>query len=83
MGIRELQTGPVTLALSERQLILKAEAYVANGEMNYVQAICEICREYQIDPEDIAEMIKGPLKERLEVEAITLGIIKSNTATLF
>jgi len=51
--------------------------------MTYTEAIIEICEKKEIDPEDIAKLVKGPLKNKLEVEAMNLNIIKRTTTTLF
>jgi hypothetical protein len=51
--------------------------------MTYAEAICDICEKQQIDPADMAKLVNGPLKVKLEAEAKSRNIIKSNTATLF
>jgi hypothetical protein len=36
-----------------------------------------------IDPADMAKLVKGPLKLKLEAEAMNRNIIKRTTSTLF
>ena len=70
------------LALTE--LIELVEFLVKKDNMSYSEAICEICEQRQLEPEDVAKLIKkGPLKNKLEVEAMKRNIVKSSTATLF
>jgi len=66
------------------ELIELVEFLVKKDNMSYSEAICEICEQRQLEPEDVAKLIKkGPLKNKLEVEAMKRNIVKSSTATLF
>lgn len=58
------------------------ETYVDIDKMTYSEAIVDICTDRQIDPEDIAKIVRGPLKEKLEAEAMERNIIKRTTAYL-
>jgi hypothetical protein len=51
--------------------------------MSYAEAICHLCEQRMIDPEDMAKLVKGPLKVKLEAEAMNRNIIKRTTASLF
>jgi hypothetical protein len=58
--------------------------YLVNTDfMGYAEAVCHICEDRGIDPSDIAKVVDGPLKNKLEAEAIKKNIIKSNTIKLF
>lgn len=70
-------------SITKEELRLQVEKLVAHDNMSYTEAIIEICERKEIDPEDMAKLVKGPLKLKLEAEAKNLNIIKSNTATLF
>ena len=76
---QEVQIQPVITA---DELRMKVEKYVQNGEMSYTESICDICAEKDIDPVDIAKLIKGPLKDKLEAEAMELNIIKRTDSYL-
>jgi hypothetical protein len=76
---QEVQIQPVITA---DELRMKVEKYVQNGEMSYTESICDICSEKDIDPVDIAKLIKGPLKDKLEAEAMELNIIKRTDSYL-
>lgn len=69
----------ITLDKLQRQ----TEKLVRVDSMTYTEAVCEICESMLIDPTDMARIIKGSLKEKLEVEAIERNILKSNTAKLY
>jgi uncharacterized protein YdhG (YjbR/CyaY superfamily) len=64
------------------ELRMRVEKYVDVDKMTYSEAIVDICTDKQIDPEDIAKIIRGPLKEKLEAEAMERNIIKRTTAYL-
>lgn len=69
--------------LNAEKLSNLIQKYVLVDGLSHTEAICEICKENEIEPEDIAPVIKGALKDKLEVEAIQKNIIKNNTARLY
>ena len=78
------QKPTIKTKLSLAELIELVEFLVKKDNMSYTEAICEICEQRQLEPEDVAKLIKkGPLKNKLEVEAMKRNIVKSSTATLF
>jgi uncharacterized protein YdhG (YjbR/CyaY superfamily) len=70
-------------SITKEELRLQVEKLVAHDGMSYTEAIIEICERKEIDPEDMAKLVKGPLKIKLEVEAMDRNIIKRTTGTLF
>ena len=70
-------------SITKEELRLQVEKLVAHDGMTYTEAIIEICERKEIDPEDMAKLVKGPLKNKLEVEAMDRNIIKRTTGTLF
>ena len=70
-------------SITREELRLQVEKLVAHDGMSYTEAIIEICERKEIDPEDMAKLVKGPLKIKLEVEAMDRNIIKRTTGTLF
>lgn len=70
-------------SITREQLRLQVERLVHGDGLTYTEALIEICENKEIDPEDIAKIVKGPLKNKLEVEAIGRNIIKSDTAELY
>jgi hypothetical protein len=66
------------------ELIEKVDFLVKNDNMSYSESIVEICEQLELEPEDVAKLVKkGPLKNKLEVEAMNRNIIKRTTASLF
>jgi uncharacterized protein YdhG (YjbR/CyaY superfamily) len=55
--------------LTKTDLISQAEALVRTEGMGYAESIVHICDSRGIDPEDIAKLISGSLKEKLKAEA--------------
>lgn len=70
-------------SITKEELRLHVEKLVAHDQMTYTEAIIEICERKEIDPADMAKLVKGPLKLKLEVEAMDRNIIKRTTSTLF
>jgi len=70
-------------SITKDDLRIRVEQLVHKDKMTYAEAICDICEKQQIDPVDMAKLVNGPLKIKLEAEAKSRNIIKSNTATLF
>jgi hypothetical protein len=66
-----------------KELTRRTQRYVLNEEMSYAEAIVEICEQMEIEPEDMARIIKGPLKDKLNAEAESRNIIKSQTRKLY
>jgi hypothetical protein len=74
---------PVKMSITKEQLVIQTEILVHKDKMSYAEAICHLCEEKQIDPEDMAKLIKGALKSKLEAEAMDRNIIKRTTSYLF
>ena len=70
-------------SITREDLIIQTEILVQKDKMTYSEAICHICEEKQIDPVDMAKLVKGPLKVKLEAEAMDRNIIKRKTGYLF
>ena len=78
------QKPTIKTKLTLAELIELVEFLVRKDNMSYTEAIIEICEQKELEPEDVAKLIKkGPLKNKLEVEATRRNIVKSNTSTLF
>jgi hypothetical protein len=78
------QEPTIKTKLTPQELIQKVEFYVKQDGMTYAEAIIEVCEQKELEPEDMAKLIKkGPLKNKLEVEAMNRNIIKNSTAKLY
>ena len=73
----------ITPAITKEQLRFEVDKLVYGDGMTYTESIIEICERMEIDPEDMAKLVKGPLKSKLEVEAMDRNIIKRTTTKLY
>jgi|TARA_R110000772_G_scaffold267384_1_gene391265 molybdopterin-binding protein len=73
----------ITPVITKEQLRFEVDKLVYGDGMTYTESIIEICERMEIDPEDMAKLVKGPLKSKLEVEAMDRNIIKRTTTELY
>lgn len=74
------QPAEILNILSKNELIDATESLVKYEGMDYREAIIYICEKRNIEPEDIAKLITGSLKEKLKAEAERHNYLpKSNT----
>jgi hypothetical protein len=59
----------ITPAITKQELTIRAERLVRSDGLSYLEAILQICADLDLEPEDIAKMVTGPLKDKLEAEA--------------
>jgi len=70
--------------ITKTELIAKTEALVHNEGMQYIEALIRICNDLGVDPEDISKLITGPLKDKLEAEAMRNHLIpRSSNSIMF
>ena len=65
----------VPVAFTQKTLASKVCMLVHKDGLKYSEALLEICEQYEIDPHDIAKLVKGPLKAKLEAEAMRYNSI--------
>ena len=65
----------VPVAFTQKSLAERVCMLVLKDGRKYSEALLEICEENEIDPHDIAKLVKGPLKKKLEVEAMKNNVI--------
>ena len=58
----------------------EVERLVRVDDLLYCEAILYLCDKDDIEPEDIAKLVKGSLKEKLEIEAISRNVIPKTEA---
>ncbi len=74
----------IPLAFTKKSLAERVCLLVLKDGLKYSEALLEICEEYEIDPHDIAKLVKGPLKAKLEAEAMRYNSIpNTNGNTLY
>lgn len=68
---------------TKKSLAESVEKHVRKDGMGYAEAMIHICKENELDPEDLAKLVSPPLKEKIKIEAENLSLLpKSNTSTL-
>jgi hypothetical protein len=60
---------PKVVVLTTEQLSTRVEKLVSRDHMTYLESIIHICDDTGIDAEDIAKIVTGSLREKLEAEA--------------
>jgi hypothetical protein len=68
----------INLALNQTDFVSRVELLVRKDRLRYTEAICQICDELGLDPEEIAPLVTKQLKEK-----ITLENSKSRAGSLF
>lgn len=66
-------------SITKTALAEKVEIMVKREGFGYVEAIMHICKENEYDPEDIAKLVKGPLKQKMQIEAEKLSLLPKTT----
>lgn len=78
LNFRRIMATPkpqVPVAFTKKSLAEKVCLLVHTDGMKYSEALLEVCEEHEIDPHDIAKLVKGPLKAKLEAEAMRFNVI--------
>jgi len=65
-----------------KRLHEKVQLFVIKDDMTYTEAIIEVCDQLDIEPQEMARIIKGPLKDKLRVEAQDRNILKNKPTRL-
>jgi len=60
---------PKVVVLTTEQLSARVERLVSRDHMTYLESIIHICDDTGIDAEDMAKIVTGSLREKLEAEA--------------
>jgi len=70
------------LTLTAYDFITQVETLVHNDGIRYMDAITEVVNQHGLDHLDVVPLIKGPLKEKLAIEAAKYRLIPNhNTST--
>lgn len=63
------------ITLSKQQLFERVFEIVQQDGVRYSQAIIDVCEEENMEPEDVAKLITGPLLEKIENESMDLNTV--------
>ena len=73
---------PKVVVLTTEQLSSRVERLVSRDHMTYLESIIHVCDDTGIDAEDMAKIVTGSLREKLEAEAQRNNILP-RTNSLF
>lgn len=58
------------------------DALVANTDLNYIEAICEYCKQTGLEIEVAASLVNSNLKSKLANDAMDLNLLKEKGSRL-
>lgn len=64
------------IVLSKTELYERVHKIVQRDDIRFSEAILEVCKELQLEPEDMSKLVAGPLKEKLRHECMNYRILK-------
>ena len=68
--------------LTKKRFSQLVEKKVFKFNMEYLDAVLEVCNELEFPVEDVSRVITPTLMEKIQAEAIKFNMIKDNTTTL-
>lgn len=78
---------PLSVALTKHELINEVEKIVRKDKLTHIEAICLICKERELEVENIINILDDAMKKKIFSTAVDRNLIKamrpSNTNTLF
>jgi len=76
---KELEKAIESKFLTPQKFAMEIEKIVAEGDFNYIDAICYYCDSNNIEVESVSKLISKPLKERLKWDATRLNFMKATS----
>tara|TARA_B110000495_G_C23032506_1_gene615379 strand:+ start:2037 stop:2285 length:249 start_codon:yes stop_codon:yes gene_type:complete len=64
--------------MTKKRLTTAVEGLVAKDRMSYLEALAHVCEVTGFDPSGIKRLLNDSIKEKLEVEALELRLIKGD-----
>jgi hypothetical protein len=68
------------IAISPQEFSGRVGTHVYRDGMSHIEAVLHICKELEIDPEDIGALIDNSLKSKLEYEAQKVNLLPKNNS---
>lgn len=76
---KELEKAIASKFLTPQKFAMEIEKIVAEGDFNYIDAICYYCESNKLEIESITKLISKPLKEKLKWDATRLNFMKATS----
>jgi hypothetical protein len=64
--------------LTKKRFSKLVETKVEEKNMSYMDAVIDVCTDRELDPGEINNLIGPILKDKIEAEAVSLRLMKSN-----
>ena len=68
--------------ITPNKFAILVENLVRNKKISHWEAVLDYCKENDVDPSGMSKMINKSLKERLEVNAMDLRLLKERVGKL-
>ena len=68
--------------ITPNKFAILIENMVRNKKMTHLEAVLSYCKEHNVEPSGMSKMVNKSLKERLEVNAMDLRLLKERTGKL-
>lgn len=73
----------MTEFLTKSEFTKLVEKNVLDRRLSYMESVLMICEDHGIDPEDVKKFISGPIKDKIEGEAMKLNLIPRSNELFF
>ena len=73
--------GKIMEVLTKKRFAKLVEEKIKDKPMPYIDAVCDVCEDRELDTADIGNLISPILKEKIKAEAVNLNMMKGG-ATL-
>jgi hypothetical protein len=66
--------------MSQQDFALMIERSARQNKQTHLEAVLAYCADNYLEPEEIAKMIEGPLKDKIRVNYAELGMLKKTAS---
>lgn len=66
--------------MSQHDFAMMIERIARDNKQTHLEAVLTYCADNYLEPEDIAKMIEGPLKDKIRVNYVESGMLKKTAA---
>ena len=67
-------------SMNSKEFSLKIESVSKQKRCSYMDAILEFCKENELDPGTVGNLISKSLKEKIKAEAVGLKLLKGSAS---
>jgi hypothetical protein len=81
-NLEEIQTKldiEMEIGINQSKLITEVLLHVKRDKLTYMEALMQVCEDHEIEPEDLAKLVSGNLRDRLRAESVQLNCIKDES----